>query len=74
MNAKLDCDALDLLDEANALSLAVVFDERKVRRLVENLRHCADEAHAAGMTDLEHRMRKAADELQLRVWGKGPPR
>jgi hypothetical protein len=70
VKSKLDCDAHDLLDEANALSLAVVLDEHQVLKLVANLRHCADEAQAVGMADLAHRMRQAADELQRRISSK----
>ena len=70
MKIKLDCDALDLLDEVYSLSLAVVVDERKALKLIDDLRHCADEARDSGMPDLEQRMRKAADKMQARLAAK----
>jgi hypothetical protein len=65
----MECDANDLLDEANTLNLTVELDARKAQRTIDELRHCADQARDAGLLLLESRMRQAADELQQRLSG-----
>jgi len=64
---KIECDIHDLLDEANALLLSTNPDVRETATLIGRLRHCADQASDAGLTDSASRMRKAADDLERRL-------
>jgi hypothetical protein len=64
VNAKLGWDAHELLDEANAWKLTQALDVRDVATLIGKLLDCADQARDVQLTDIEQRLREAAENLE----------
>jgi len=74
-HSELECNVHELLNEANVLLLQRAPKVAKARHLIQFMLACADKAKAAGAdyAEAERRLRQAAEALELKVGGAGPP-